>query len=146
LVEIRENVYSYYQQKQALSEKPSLPESDFEVDRFVTQQFQNFLNGYAQAYNKMYARRGKLFQENVNRKLVNTKDYLLQMVHYIHYNPVKHGFIKKIEEWVYTSLHAFLSEKDTHLERTELLAQFGDKQAFIQYHQSHPILLNALLF
>jgi putative transposase len=146
LVEIRENVYGYYQEKQTLAEKVSLPEADFDVDRFISQQFQNFLNGYAQAYNKMYNRRGKLFQENVNRKLVNTPDYILQMVHYIHYNPVRHGFVKKIDDWTYTSLHAFLSEKTTSLERTELLERFGDKTIFLKYHQNKPVLGNELLF
>lgn len=30
---------------------------------------------------------------------------------YIHYNPVKHGYVKKVKDWQYSSFHKFVKEK-----------------------------------
>ena len=33
-----------------------------------------------------------------------------QHVNYIHYNPVKHGYVKKPSDWEYSSIHRFISK------------------------------------
>ncbi|WJK01760.1 hypothetical protein [Elizabethkingia anophelis] len=53
--------------------------------------FSNMLNAYAKAYNKKYNRRGSLFLDFLKRKRVDSENYLLKLVHYIHNNPVNHG-------------------------------------------------------
>lgn len=30
-------------------------------------------------------------------------------VDYIHYNPVKHGYVDRAEEWVYSSIHRYIA-------------------------------------
>ncbi len=32
-------------------------------------------------------------------------------INYIHYNPVKHGYVKKPVDWPYSSIHKFISEQ-----------------------------------
>ncbi len=31
-------------------------------------------------------------------------------INYIHFNPVKHGYCKKAEEWQYSSIHRFIKK------------------------------------
>jgi putative transposase len=31
-------------------------------------------------------------------------------VDYIHYNPVKHGYVKRPADWVYSSIHRFIAD------------------------------------
>lgn len=105
------------------------------VHEFVMLRFKHFLNGYAQAYNRMYDRKGGLFLKSLKRKIVAEGDYFLQLVRYIHHNPVHHGFKQKPEDWPYSSFHSILSEKETKLSRAELLDWFGSKKEFILMHQ-----------
>ena len=104
----------------------------------ISRTFGNFLNAYAKAYNKMYERRGSLFLDNIQRKKIENENYLTKLIHYIHYNPVHHGFVKEIEEWKHSSYHAFLSNKKTKLNRENVLEWFGGKNDFEKFHQWKP--------
>lgn len=101
----------------------------------VSQQLGHFFNAYTKAFNKMYNRNGRLFQDSVKRKPVTSEDYYSRLVYYIHANPVRHGFVKEIADWPHSSYHAFLEEKPTRLLRHEVLEWFGGKKAFVQFHQ-----------
>ena len=39
-----------------------------------------------------------------------------QHINYIHYNPVKHGYVKAPSDWPYSSIHRFIRQGilDTH--------------------------------
>jgi len=58
----------------------------------VEQPFSNFFNSYAKSFNRKYHRKGSLFNRPYKRKKVSSDDYLTKIIHYIHYNPVHHGF------------------------------------------------------
>jgi len=100
--------------------------------------FQNLFNGYAQAYNKMYERRGGLFLHFLKRKPIETDTYLAKVIHYIHHNPVHHGLCKDIMEWKYSSVHAFWHEKATRVEKQKALDWFGNTQEFWRFHKTTP--------
>jgi len=99
------------------------------------QQFGNLFNAYAKAINKAYGRTGSLFQNPFGRILVDSDAYLVYLITYIHQNPQKHGFVDDFRVWPYSSYHAMLSEKPTHLEREEVLAWFAGPTAFQASHQ-----------
>ena len=40
--------------------------------------------------------------------LRNEKDFI-RHVEYIHYNPVKHGYVSQVKEWPYSSFHRFVN-------------------------------------
>ena len=100
-----------------------------------TQQFSNFLNAYAKAINKTYNRTGSLFQGRFGRIPVTTDGYLVTLVHYIHFNPQKHGFVADYCEWQHSSYHALYSAKPTKLKREELLEWFNGREHFLKFHQ-----------
>lgn len=100
--------------------------------------FSNLLNSYAKAFNKVYHRKGALFLNTIKRKKVNDDKYLLKALHYIHNNPVSHGFVNKITDWKYSSYNSYLSnEKESKLDRETILEYFETLDDFIAYHYSN---------
>ena len=103
--------------------------------RLNSQQFSNLFNSYAQAFNKVYNRRGGLFISNFKRKKVTSNEYLLNLIHYVHNNPVHHGFVETVDDWKYSSYQALFSEKRTMLARSETLELFGGADECREFHQ-----------
>ncbi|MFN4146174.1 MAG: transposase [Runella sp.] len=112
------------------------PKYKGDIHKFVMQRFSNLLNGYAKAYNIRFERKGALFIDYTKRFLVDSEDYFTAAVAYIHQNPVKHGFVKDMADWRYSSYLSHLSPKDTKLKRNEVLAWFGGKEAYEQFHKN----------
>jgi REP element-mobilizing transposase RayT len=96
--------------------------------------FSHMLNAYTQSVNKSVKRKGSLFQEHLRRKRVIDENYLIQLVVYIHLNPVKHGFSNSPEDYLYSSYKAMISDKKTLLNRAVVLDYFGDRENFIYWH------------
>ena len=94
------------------------------------QYFSNLFNAYTQAFNKMYKRRGVLFQRPFKRKLIDNERYFINLVLYIHNNPVHHGFVENAIEWGWSSCLTCLSTKPTKVEREFILEQFGGLENF----------------
>ena len=105
------------------------------ISLYVSKQFSNLFSSYAQAYNKMYKRMGSLFLKNFKRKPVDTDDYFIKLINYIHNNPVRHGFVLKPEEWKFSSYNAIISDLPTLVERRKVIEVFGDVRNFIFCHQ-----------
>lgn len=106
----------------------------------ISRSFGNFLNAYAKAFNKMYDRRGSLFLDNLKRKKVDEVESLCRVVHYIHYNPVHHKFVRQITKWEHSSYLAYLESKETWIAKEEVLSWFGGIDGFKEYHQWAPKL------
>lgn len=56
------------------------------------------LTGYAVYFNRRYKRHGYLYQNRYKSVLCQEDVYLLQLIRYIHVNPVRAGIVKSIEE------------------------------------------------
>ncbi|MEM7548516.1 MAG: hypothetical protein AAF363_02505 [Bacteroidota bacterium] len=123
--------------KETLGKLPSVkdPTGFQNLSGLISNQFGKLFNAYAKAYNKKYNRRGSLFTRAFKRKEIMEDHYLTKIIHYIHANPVHHGFVKKLEDWKWGSYHALLSDKPTELEREEIMNWYGDKEHFIEVHQ-----------
>ena len=106
-----------------------------ELPGFVMEQFANWLNGYTKAFNKMYNRKEGLFIDYLKRSEALTDTDITSSIFYIHKNAVHHGLTKQIGEWSYDSYPLILSEKPTSLLRDEIIALFGSKKSFIDFHQ-----------
>ncbi len=100
-----------------------------------SKQFSNWLNAYTKAFNKKYDRKGRLFLESLERKLVDNDSYYTCLVTYIHNNAVHHGFVKEAIDWAYSSYYSYVSNKNSKLNRKEVFTWFGDKRAFVDYHR-----------
>ena len=111
-----------------VSAQPKVPDA--------TQGFANCFNAYAKAINKTYARTGSLFEHRFHRIEVTSEGYCMRLVHYIHFNPQKHGFIADFREYPYSSYRTFFSDKPTKLQRLQVLDWFGGRAAFDAVHHT----------
>ena len=50
-------------------------------------------------------------------------------IQYIHYNPVKHGYVQHVKDWPYSSFHQFVRNKKLSLEwgsNINIIGKFGE--------------------
>lgn len=102
--------------------------------KYISQQFSNLFNGYTQAYNKRFDRKGSLFIPRFKRKKVETTEYFIQLIKYIHLNPVTHGFVKDLNDWKYSSYHSFIGNKTSKVKFEEALDWFESVPHFKYLH------------
>ena len=114
-----------------------IKEEDF--SKFVARTFANLFSSYAQAFNIKTKRKGGLFIPNFKRKEVTSQTYYTKLIHYIHNNPIHHGFVKDLESWAYSSYNAYILEKATLLAKAEVINWFGDKNAFQDFHTAEKV-------
>jgi len=55
------------------------------------------LTGYAQQFNRRHRRHGQLFQNRFKSILCEEKPYLLELVRYIHLNPLRAEIVKDLK-------------------------------------------------
>jgi REP element-mobilizing transposase RayT len=104
----------------------------FSGQRGIVKFMQSLLTGYAIRFNQKYRRKGHLFQ-NRYKSIVCEKDpYLLELVRYIHLNPLRASVVKSIEEldrypW---SGHSVIVGKCNRVwqEREYVLMQFNNEK------------------
>ena len=104
----------------------------------ISKQFGNLFSAYAQSFNKQQQRMGSLFIPNFKRKAVTNDQYFAHLVHYIHLNPVKDGFVAHPAEWPHSSFMSLLSDRPSRLLRDEVLAFFGGREGFLAAHNLDP--------
>lgn len=100
-----------------------------------SQHFSNLFNAYTKALNRACGRTGTLFQRPFGRIEVTSHAYLTWLVVYIHRNPQKHGFVDDYRTWPYSSYHAHLSDKPTHLQREQVVAWFHGIEGLVISHR-----------
>jgi len=58
----------------------------------------------------------KVWQDDFHPEAILSEDWLQQKMEYIHYNPVKKGYIEKPEYWKYSSARNWLCDDDSIIE------------------------------
>lgn len=91
-------------------------------------------NSYAKAVNIAYQRTGSLFQKPFHRIEVDSDRYFARLIHYIHFNPQKHGFVDDFRQYPFSSYQAIISGKPTNISKDEVLTWFQGKDNFEQLH------------
>jgi|LSQX01.1.fsa_nt_gb REP element-mobilizing transposase RayT len=54
-------------------------------------------------YNRKYKTTGHLFQDRFQSEKVETDEYILTVIRYIHQNPVKANLVKRVHDWEWSS-------------------------------------------
>lgn len=103
---------------------------------YVIQKFSNFFNSYAKGFNKVYKRRGSLFLKNFKRKRIESEHQFLNTFFYIHLNPVKHGFVKNLFNWPYSSYLDYRDQKVNELlDKTDIPTRFASVEELKLAHE-----------
>jgi putative transposase len=67
-------------------------------------------SAYTQAINKRFGLSGSLFQGQAKIKEITTDQYCLQVIRYVHLNPVNAGLVQKPEDWLFSDYRAWLED------------------------------------
>ena len=102
----------------------------FSGSQGISKFMRRLLTGYAVWYNRNYHRTGHLFENRYKSIVCEEEAYLLELVRYIHLNPLRAGIVKNMEEldrylW---SGHGVLigSSRNDWQERDYVLRQFSE--------------------
>ena len=119
------------------------PDGGFSSKKYnPSHQFSHLFNAYAQAFNKRYSRTGSLFIHPFKRKLIEDKEYLKNLVVYIHNNPVHHGFTEYAMDYPWSSYLTCISIKPTRLWRGEVMGWFDSEANFKTEHNGKIDVIN----
>lgn len=111
-----------------------------EATRRISKSFANCSSSYTLSFNKMYNRMGSLFRPNLKWKPLDDEFSLCKLVHYIHANPVHHGFVQRMEDWPHSSFNRFVSMPESMRSENLVLKSYGGYQGFMRYHEQ-PIVI-----
>jgi len=91
------------------------------------------LTGYAVNFNKRHNRYGHLFQNRYKSILCQEDAYLLELVRYIHLNPLRAGLVtgyKELAGYPYCGHGAIMGRRKIHWQDTEyVLGLFGERES-----------------
>ena len=90
------------------------------------------MTGYAVSYNRRHNRHGYLFQNRYKSIICEEENYLLELVRYIHLNPLRVGLAHTMDEldaYLYSG-HSVIMGRSDHKwqDREYVLRLFGDKE------------------
>lgn len=103
---------------------------------FVQKGLQPFMIAYTRAINNEQNRVGPLFQGHYQSSLIDSDDYLLECLRYIHLNPVSAGLVKDPQEWEYSSYRCFFHKsQNTSIEVKWIDTYFNSLQEFTTFSQ-----------
>lgn len=91
--------------------------------------FQSLGAKFVQWYNKKYERTGPLFQERYHSFVVETEQYFLSTLIYIHNNPVKAGVCLAPSEYRWSSFNAYYGAHNPLVNVTYAIDLLGNKEA-----------------
>lgn len=109
--------------------------SEERVGKKISKEFSNLFSSYTLSYNNYYDRMGSLFKPNMKVKEVDSEISFCKLIHYIHSNPVHHGFVEKMEDWPYSSFTGYKSKVQALMNDQYVLKSFGGYDQFIRYHE-----------
>jgi REP element-mobilizing transposase RayT len=101
----------------------------------IIEHFRKFFISYSMTINYHQKRKGNLFQSNFKRKIIDDESYLIQVIYYLHANPLHHSIMNDFENYPYSSYKKIISNNITRLRRAEVLSWFNGKNNFIEYHK-----------
>jgi putative transposase len=101
-------------------------------DGLLSPMMRRLMTGHAVTYNLRHNRRGHLFQNRYKSIVVEEEPYFLELVRYIHLNPVRAGIVKDLEEltqYRYTGHSVLMGRRNYEAQDVDaVLTRFSDKR------------------
>ena len=98
---------------------------------------------YAMKYNKETDRIGNVFQDRYKSEVIADDQYLLQVVRYVHNNPVKAKMIENTADYKWSSYNEYINGKVKLLSKKQknFIMEFfsGDLELFKKFHQENDL-------
>lgn len=106
------------------------------IEYLISRKFASLFSSYTQSFNKVNNRMGSLFIPNFKRKEVSLESYFTALILYIHLNPVKHGCVKKLNDWRLSSYESILRNDASFVKSDVVLEWFGGRELFKIEHEA----------
>ena len=100
----------------------------------LEQVFKRICGRFVYWYNIKYRRVGHLFQDRFKSEPVDSNEYLLTVVRYIHQNPIKAGLCKRVSDYVYSSYGEYIG--NSNLVDTDFILEICSERDFIELNNS----------
>ena len=95
---------------------------------------QGLQQSYSQYFNVKHHKSGHVFEGRYKAILCQKDEYLLELIRYIHLNPVRAGMVKTPERYRYSAHHIYLQGKATEtIDPAKILSMLGGKQAYRRF-------------
>lgn len=89
---------------------------------------------YSQYFNLKHRKRGHLFEGRYKAIICQKDAYLLELIRYIHLNPVRADMVKSPELYRYSGQHVYLQGKAGEIiDPARVLSMLGGKQAYRRF-------------
>ncbi len=97
---------------------------------------QGLQQSYSQYFNRKHRKTGHVFEGRYKAILCQKDQYLLQLIRYIHLNPVRACMVRSPERYRYSGDHVYLQGKATEMiDPATVLSMLGGKQAYRRFVQ-----------
>jgi len=97
----------------------------------IAKVMQRLLTGHAQLFNRRHKRHGQLFQNRYKSFLCEEELYLLELVRYIHLNPLRSGAVKDLRQlntYPFCGHHVLMGEYKHEWQSTDYVLNLFDKK------------------
>jgi putative transposase len=95
---------------------------------------QGLQQSYSQYFNHRHRQSGHVFEGRYKAIICQKDQYLLELIRYIHLNPVRAGMVKSPELYRYSGDHAYLQGKGSEIvDPAKVLSMLGGKQAYRRF-------------
>ncbi len=92
---------------------------------------QGLQQSYSQYFNLRHRKTGHVFQGRYKAIVCEQDEYLLQLIRYIHLNPVRAGMVKEPQQYLYSGHRAYLQGKATEaIDPRKVLGVLGGKARY----------------
>ena len=99
----------------------------------LSRSMRRLLTGYAGAFNRKHRRSGHLFQNRYKSVVCEEEPYFLELVRYLHLNPVRArvvGTLRELDRYPYSGHSAVVGRVRREWQETaEVLGRFGGRRA-----------------
>jgi putative transposase len=80
------------------------------IKQRVTRQCADEVSEAARTQSRQERREGRLWQRRFWEHMIRDDTDLRHHVDYIHYNPVKHGYVTRVADWPYSTFHRYVGD------------------------------------
>jgi len=99
----------------------------------ISKWLQRIFNGYSQAINKQEQRTGTLFEGRPKHILIDSDKYLLDIIAYIHYNPVAARLVAHPIDWEFSNCSEWLGQRSSALICEDFIDAFISRPDYVEF-------------
>lgn len=99
-------------------------------DAALNRVMRRLLTKYSRGFNKRHSRVGHVFQSRYRASLCEKDSYLLELIRYIHLNPVRAGLVDSPRDWRWSSHRTYMGDNEYPMLSVEpMLEMFGKRRS-----------------